>query len=161
MKLLFQVVSIGENGFQELLAQFEGDPSQFPSLLSLAEFELIHHRKLIDEVSRSLEISVVFSTAQDKVSYLSEEEKLKSWHNENFSTPYVQHQPRVVEAEIVKSTGLGSKAKVVCLFDTGYKEVVVDYFEDELSFYPSEFVGLTKEGCFDLFRKKDIAYLQS
>ena len=36
-----------------------------------------------------------------------------------------------------------------------------DYYDDELSFSPGEFIGLTREQTGQLFLKKDVAYLQS
>lgn len=68
---------------------------------------------------------------------------------------------KVVSAVIEAPRRRGDYAKVVATFDTGVTETVVEYFSDELSFQPSEFIGLTREQCSDLFREKDIAYLQS
>lgn len=41
------------------------------------------------------------------------------------------------------------------------EELLFNYYDDELSFTTSEFVGLTVRGAYDLFFKKDVAYLQS
>ena len=38
---------------------------------------------------------------------------------------------------------------------------VFSFYEEQLSFGSSEFIGKTKEECIDLFHKKDIAYIRS
>lgn len=46
-------------------------------------------------------------------------------------------------------------------FDNGTEKVVATYFADELSFYPEEFIGLTKRQASDLHTRKDLSYLRS
>lgn len=53
------------------------------------------------------------------------------------------------------------KAVVTAKFEDGTSGEVLRFYPDELFFHESEFVGLTREGVSDLFRRKDIAYLQS
>lgn len=38
---------------------------------------------------------------------------------------------------------------------------IFEYYDDELTFWAEEFIGLTKREATDLFMKKDIAYIQS
>lgn len=52
-------------------------------------------------------------------------------------------------------------AEVTGTFDDGTVSRVFEFYDDELSFEGREFVGLTREEALNLFRKKDIAYLQS
>lgn len=40
-------------------------------------------------------------------------------------------------------------------------EMLFEYYPDELSFRPSEFVGLTKAEAITLKHQKDLAYLRS
>ena len=74
----------------------------------------------------------------------------------------INNTARIVEAVIFPAGEGESQAKVVADMDDGRKNVLVlSYFDDELTFIPSEFVGLTEDGVSELFRKKDVAYLQS
>lgn len=43
----------------------------------------------------------------------------------------------------------------------GVEQLLFDYYPDELSFSPSNFVGLTLEQAHNLKHKKDVAYLRS
>jgi len=43
----------------------------------------------------------------------------------------------------------------------GNTEDIITYFPDEISFTPGEFTGLTRDQAMELYRKRDIAYLQS
>ena len=51
--------------------------------------------------------------------------------------------------------------KAVAVMDDGSEEIVVHWFSDELSFAPSDFVGLTVDEARDLKQERDIAYLRS
>ncbi len=46
-------------------------------------------------------------------------------------------------------------------FGDGEEKLLFSYYPDEISFHPSEFVGLTEQQARDLRRKKDLAYLRS
>jgi len=46
-------------------------------------------------------------------------------------------------------------------YEDGKEEMLFDYYPDEISFTPSEFVGLTRSEGIHLKFKKDKAYLQS
>lgn len=46
-------------------------------------------------------------------------------------------------------------------YEDGTKQNIFSYYPDEISFHPSEFIGLTIEQALDLYHKKDVAYLQS
>ena len=48
---------------------------------------------------------------------------------------------------------------VTATFDDGSKRELFSYFPDEISFLPSEFVGLTEEEATALKAKKDSVYL--
>ena len=41
------------------------------------------------------------------------------------------------------------------------EEMLFDYYPDEISFTPGEFVGLTRDQALRLRTKKDVAYLRS
>ncbi len=63
---------------------------------------------------------------------------------------------------IVSATIVGQGNPVInAVLEDGSFVKLFDYYDDELSFTPSEFVGLTVQQAHDLFRKKDVAYLQS
>lgn len=51
--------------------------------------------------------------------------------------------------------------KVIATFDDGSVVELFDYYPDEISFTPQEFVGLTEADARQLKFKKDKAYLQS
>lgn len=46
-------------------------------------------------------------------------------------------------------------------FDDGEKKTLFSFYADELSFVPTEFMGLTEEQARKLRHDKDVAYLQS
>jgi hypothetical protein len=72
------------------------------------------------------------------------------------STPIVMHdEPRVRAAQIIS----GRYRNIVMVeFTDGSVEDVLSYYNDELSFCESEFIGKTKEQCHKMFLQKDIAY---
>lgn len=50
---------------------------------------------------------------------------------------------------------------VFATFEGGAEKKLFDYFPDELSFTPKEFVGLTEAQAHDLKSQKDRSYLKS
>jgi hypothetical protein len=76
-----------------------------------------------------------------------------------------ENSAKIVKARIEPSKK-GSEytmAKIIAEeLSDGRKEVkVLNYFDDEISFYVGEVEGKTLEEVQQLFTKKDIAYLQS
>jgi len=51
--------------------------------------------------------------------------------------------------------------EVIATFEDGSTKSLFSFYPDELSFRPSEFVGLTEEEAHSLFQQKDSAYLRS
>lgn len=51
--------------------------------------------------------------------------------------------------------------EVYVTYEDGTEERLFQYYPDELSFSAQEFIGLTRSQALDLYRKKDIQYLQS
>lgn len=51
--------------------------------------------------------------------------------------------------------------KVMATTEDSIEHELFEYYPDELSFSPSEFIGLTIEEGKDLRRQKDLAYLRS
>lgn len=73
-------------------------------------------------------------------------------------------KPKIDSCEIVPSDKATNRfqASIFVMYEGSNDEVVLfDYFDDELSFRTDEFIGLTEQEARDLFRRKDIAYLQS
>ena len=50
--------------------------------------------------------------------------------------------------------------KVTATFEDGTTKELFTFYPDEISFQPSEFVGLTQEEAMDLRHKKDVAYIR-
>lgn len=46
-------------------------------------------------------------------------------------------------------------------YEDGEEEMLFDYYPDEISFSPGEFVGLTRYQALRLRTKKDVEYLRS
>lgn len=67
---------------------------------------------------------------------------------------------KIKKARVVPSKGFGTQAKVMVVLDEE-EELLFRFFDDELSFSPEEFIGLSVEDAKDLLHKKDVAYLQS
>ena len=67
----------------------------------------------------------------------------------------------VSEARIIPSKGFGSKAVVEVRYGDDEWVRLFDFFDDELKFHASEFVGKTEDQARSLFGKKDLAYIQS
>lgn len=60
----------------------------------------------------------------------------------------------------VTFTGGGwDPVKVHAEFDDGSSEILFDYFDDELSFSRSEFIGLTRDEALERFYRANHAYL--
>ena len=51
--------------------------------------------------------------------------------------------------------------EVIATFEDGSKKSLFSFFPDEISFRPSEFVGLTEQEAHSLFQQKDTSYLRS
>lgn len=51
--------------------------------------------------------------------------------------------------------------KVIATFDDGKSKELFSFFPDEISFKPSEFIGLTEQAAINLKFQKDKNYLQS
>ena len=49
----------------------------------------------------------------------------------------------------------------VATFEDGSTKTLFAFYPDEVSFKPSEFIGLTEEDAHGLFQQKDHAYLRS
>lgn len=74
------------------------------------------------------------------------------------------NQSVIIKAVIVPSDpNTGSyQASVTAEFDDDTtEEALLSWYDDELSFTESEFVGLTREEVSNLFFEKDQAYLRS
>ena len=68
---------------------------------------------------------------------------------------------KIVSCKILPPAGWGDKAKVMGTFADGTTKLVLDYYHQEVSFSPDEFVGLTEDQAHDLFHRRDVAYLQA
>jgi hypothetical protein len=55
----------------------------------------------------------------------------------------------------------GDPLPIVFVTVDGKEQRLFEYYSDELSFLPQDFVGLTVEQGHDLKHKRDVAYLQS
>ena len=66
----------------------------------------------------------------------------------------------VVVACILQPINSYGMIDVDCEFNDGSVKRVFSYFKDELSFTSDELIGKTLLECVQLFRQKDIAYLQ-
>ena len=51
--------------------------------------------------------------------------------------------------------------KVKATFDNGEQKVLFSFYPDEIKFSAGEFIGLSEGEAWDLFHKKDVAYLRS
>ena len=51
--------------------------------------------------------------------------------------------------------------EVIATFEDGSTKNLFSFYPDEVSFEPSEFVGLTEEEAHSLFQQKDTAYLRA
>ncbi|MDA8651659.1 hypothetical protein N9L75_03695 [Porticoccaceae bacterium] len=51
--------------------------------------------------------------------------------------------------------------KVTVIFEDGSSKELFKFYPDEISFRPSEFVGLTEEDARRLRQAKDVAYLKA
>lgn len=79
------------------------------------------------------------------------------------TTNTITKKPCIVTAKITPSNPSNNlfKASLDAKFDDGTEKQVLTYFDDELSFQASEFIGKTEDECWSLFTKKDLRYLQS
>ena len=51
--------------------------------------------------------------------------------------------------------------EVIATFEDGSTKNLFSFYPDEVSFVPSEFIGLTEEEAHTLFQRKDTAYLRA
>lgn len=51
--------------------------------------------------------------------------------------------------------------EVIATFEDGSTKTLFSFYPDEISFRAEAFVGLTEEEAYDLFQRKDRAYLRS
>lgn len=82
---------------------------------------------------------------------------------EVFATIATMNKPRILKAEIspMPQSMFDPMPTVTAHFDNGEAKTLFSYYPDEISFQPSEFVGLTEDEARSLFHRKDVAYLQS
>lgn len=72
--------------------------------------------------------------------------------------------PKVVKCRITEQPtnfNLLLLPKVIVTLDNNTEQCVFDYYPDEISFTPNEFIGLTLDECRHLKFKKDKHYLLS
>lgn len=70
--------------------------------------------------------------------------------------------PKIVSARITTFPYLGDQLpEVSATFDTGREEKLFEYYLGEISFQPSDFLGLTAEEARLLRYGRDRSYLQS
>ena len=55
----------------------------------------------------------------------------------------------------------GPMPRVTVTYADQSTEMLFEYYPDEISFTPAEFVGLTREAALQLRHRKDVAWLQS
>lgn len=53
------------------------------------------------------------------------------------------------------------QSHIFATFEDGSEVKIISYYTDELSFPEDQLIGLTEQNAMDLWRKKDINYLQS
>ena len=72
-------------------------------------------------------------------------------------------EPAIVSATIsaMPKSMFDPMPTVTAVLDDGSTQKVFEYYPDELSFTPAEFVGLTLKAACNLKRKKDVQYLRS
>lgn len=84
-----------------------------------------------------------------------------------FYLPYkmyeMNNQPKVVSCRITTQpeTYFDPLPKVYVTLDNNTEECIFDYYPDEISFTPDEFIGLTIKECRHLKFVKDKNYLKS
>jgi len=71
-------------------------------------------------------------------------------------------EPKIVSAYItpMPESLFDPMPEVHVVYDNGQKEMLFRYYPDEISFNKKEFIGLTAIQALELYRKKDVAYLQ-
>lgn len=53
------------------------------------------------------------------------------------------------------------KANAIAYFWDGHSQVVLSWYDDELTFTEADFIGKTRQQVIDLFMQRDKEYLQS
>lgn len=75
----------------------------------------------------------------------------------------VDNKQKIIKARITKfpEDMFGPCPEVWVTLEDGTEHKLFSYFHQEISFSPSEFIGLTMQQGHELFHKKDVAYLRS
>lgn len=74
----------------------------------------------------------------------------------------IQDKTKKILAARVNRGGKWEMGRVEVLLENEEEYVLLfEYYSDEISFFSGEFIGLTVEEAWDLYRRKDIAYIQS
>jgi len=71
--------------------------------------------------------------------------------------------PKIIEAEITEMPKdlFDPMPRVKVKFDNNVEKTLFEYYPDEISFQPQEFIGLTESEAHTLKGTKDRAYLRS
>lgn len=87
---------------------------------------------------------------------------MKTTISVNFDfSPWSPIMKRIATVTFQDSEHRYGDKEAVATMDDGSEEIVIHWFSDELSFAPSDFIGLTVEEARDLKQERDIAYLRS
>lgn len=72
-------------------------------------------------------------------------------------------KPRITECKIgpYPENFYDPMPEVRVTLDNGAEKVLFEFYPDELSFRPTEFIGLTEQEAVELKVRKDTAYLRS
>lgn len=89
--------------------------------------------------------------------------KLNNREKQNMADSMSTREPVIAQAMITSSNPHEGRyqAVVTATFDTGTVENVLSYYDDELTFTTTDFIGLTRKGVNELFFAKDQSYLQT
>lgn len=68
---------------------------------------------------------------------------------------------RIKSVTFLDSLSRYGNKEAQAIMEDGAKQFVFSWFDDEISFTPEEFVGLTIDEAHDLKQKRDIQYLRS
>ena len=66
---------------------------------------------------------------------------------------------KIVNCNIENPKYWGDTAKVNVTYEDGTSQLLFEFFDDEITFDESEFIGLTSEEAYQLHRKKDREYI--
>ena len=75
----------------------------------------------------------------------------------------MEKEPIIIKAKItpLPRNLFDEMPKVIVFFDDGSSRELFEFYPDEISFSPEEFIGLTEEQAHRLRFEKDKKYLQS